>query len=158
MRSTLYILVFFLLSGCAWLTPKEELKAAYVAAQLKTIDWEVVDQFPLFNNCDETATKTQQKTCFEGLIKAELAQLIQEMNAIDSLSFSGNFTLSILVDTKGSISIEDPRSPPFELSIYEYFKSKLHGKFAALPPLAPALKQGIPVATRFQIPVEIHLD
>jgi len=158
MRSTLYILFFLLLSGCAWLTPKEELKAAYVAAQLKTIDWEAVDQFPLFNNCDETATKTQQKICFEGLVKAELAQLIQEMNAVDSLSFSGNFTLSIRVDAKGSLTIEAPQSPPFELGVYEYFKSKLQEKFAGLPPLAPALKQGIPVATRFQIPVEIHLD
>ena len=158
MQKGFYIGLLFLLSACNWFAPKETLKASYVAAQLKTIDWEAVDQFPLFAPCDETAVKTAQRECFEKTVKAELYGLITKMNTIDSLSFSGSFNLSILVNSEGKITVENLENPPFSEAVYSYFKIQLEEQFKMLNTLSPAIKQGIPVATRYQIPVEIHLD
>lgn len=153
-----YILLVLLFSSCTWLTPKEELKAAYVAAQLKAVDWESVDEFPLFKGCDETVARPLQQACFEGFIKEELAMVIQQMNAVDSLQFSGSFSVSFVVDIHGKIVLEPLLSPPFNNAVSKQFKQLVHQQFKHLPALAPALKRGIPVATRFKIPIEIHLD
>ena len=106
MRNLFYIGLICLFYNCAWLTPKEELKAQYVADQLKEIDWQSVDLYPLFESCEETLSKSLQKECFEAVIKAQILLVVQQMYDQDSLSFSGTFSMGFKVYATSGIYIQ----------------------------------------------------
>jgi hypothetical protein len=158
MRNLFYIGLICLFYNCAWLTPKEELKAQYVADQLKEIDWQSVDLYPLFESCEETLSKSLQKECFEAVIKAQILLVVQQMYDQDSLSFSGTFSMDFKVNATADIFIQKIEGFNGSINEKQSFEKRVQKEIASLPFLSPAIKQGIPVATRFQIPIEIHLD
>ena len=158
MRKVFYIGFICLFYNCAWLTPKEELKAQYVADQLKEIDWQSVDLYPLFESCEETLSKSLQKECFEAVIKEQIVRVIQQMYDQDSLSFSGTFSIDFKVNATADIHIQKIEGFKGSINEQKSLEKRVQKGIASLPFLSPAVKQGIPVATRFQIPIEIHLD
>tara|TARA_B110000977_G_scaffold10522_1_gene13758 strand:- start:2057 stop:2533 length:477 start_codon:yes stop_codon:yes gene_type:complete len=158
MRKVLYLGLICLFYNCAWLTPKEELKAQYVADQLKEIDWQSVDLYPLFESCEETLSKSLQKECFEAVIKEKIVWVVQQMFDQDSLSFSGTFSIDFKVNASADIHIQKIDGFTGSMKEMQSFEKRIQKEIAFLPFLSPAVKQGIPVTTRFQIPIEIHLD
>ncbi|MCW1953973.1 MAG: hypothetical protein KIH80_007365 [Flavobacteriia bacterium] len=158
MRKLLFLAVVLLLSACTWFTPKEVLRDQYVHAELQAIDWQSVDQFPLFNSCDETATKQSQQQCFERVLNEQLREIISRMSMEEKLEISGSFSLSIQVNDQGDILLLDLINGAFSEETTTYLMTEFSKEFSQIKQLSPALKQGMPVATQYQIPIEIHLD
>ncbi len=158
MRKLPYIGVALLIQACNWFTPKEVLRDQYVHAELQSIDWQSVDQFPLFNSCDETATKQSQQQCFERVLNEQLSEIISRMSMEEKLEISGSFSLSIQVNDQGDILLLDLINDVFSEEITAYLMTEISKEFSRIKQLRPALKQGMPVATQYQIPIEIHLD
>ncbi len=158
MRKLPYIGVALLIQACNWFTPKEVLRDQYVHAELQSIDWQSVDQFPLFNSCDETATKQSQQQCFERVLNEQLSEIISRMSMEEKLEISGSFSLSIQVNDQGDILLLDLINDVFSEEITAYLMTEFSKDFSRIKQLRPALKQGMPVATQYQIPIEIHLD
>ncbi|MCI4641823.1 MAG: hypothetical protein MRY51_03105 [Flavobacteriaceae bacterium] len=158
MRKWPYIFLALLMGACDWFVPKETLRSQYVNRELQAMDWETVDQFPLFSNCDETASKQNQKQCFEQVLTQELGQLIEQLGRVDSLVISGSYTLSVVVDAQGQCLLSDKNNNRFETATEALFFAELSKAMQQLESISPALKQGIPVATQYLIPLEIHLD
>ena len=158
MRKLLFLAVILLLSACTWFTPKEVLRDQYVHTELQSIDWQSVDQFPLFNSCDETATKQSQQQCFERVLNEQLSEIISRMSMEEKLEISGSFSLSIQVNDQGDILLLDLINDVFSEEITAYLMTEISKGFSQIKQLRPALKQGMPVATQYQIPIEIHLD
>lgn len=158
MRKLLFLAVVLLVSACTWFTPKEVLRDQYVHAELQSIDWQSVDQFPLFNACDETATKQIQQQCFERTLNEQLREIISMVSTEEKLEISGSFSLSIQVNEQGELSLIEVTNHAFSEEIAAYLMTEFSKEFSQIKQLRPALKQGIPVATHYQIPIEIHLD
>lgn len=153
-----YILLFCSLAGCTWLTPKEALREQYVSDQLKEIDWESLDMYPLFTTCDERLSKPLQKDCFEKLIKTRIHGLVNTLHQRDSLFFSGAFAVNFKVDARAMIEVQEIVGLKASQAHQMHFIKLIQEALTTLPSLSPAVKQGVPVGARFQIPVEIHLD
>ena len=115
--------------------------------ELNSIDLSQVDQYPLFESCDETAIKAVQKQCFEkGLhrwIKPYLDTLSVNTGKADTI------TLFLSVSEKGKLTQD---SMIFNTEAGQ----KIAKLFKASPQLYPALKQGVPVKVSFQMPLIIQ--
>ncbi len=118
------------------------------------IDYNDVDVYPLFLDCNNCDSSEKQNLCFE----MELLRRLQKITSKNSLgasnAVSDTIMVDILVNTEGKISIVSiQKNPNIEQQIPE-LDSLLFKSFALLPStVQPSLKRGIPVNSMFTLPI-----
>lgn len=136
---------------------KEDQTQKLVNDELLSIDWNDVDQYPLFDNCDETAPKQIQRECFENGMLQIAAQ------ALDSLQFevqndlNDTVVIEFKVDEDGFITVEQIKDSPEILNEISDFNTQIKSRLKDLT-VAPALKRGNPVSLRFKLPIVINTN
>ncbi|MDC6367679.1 MULTISPECIES: hypothetical protein [Flavobacteriaceae] len=157
MRKFLFFSCFALFASCELFMSKEEQTQKLVNDELLAIDWNDVDQYPLFDNCDETAPKQIQRECFEnGMLR------IAEQ-ALDSLQFevqndlNDTVVIEFKVDEHGFITVEQIKDSPEILNEISNFNIQIKSRLKDLT-VAPALKRGNPVSLRFKLPIVINTN
>ena len=158
MRQLFILLVLCSLTSCDFFTSKEEKTADLVNAQLEQIDWSDVDNYPLFENCDETVSKIAQRHCFESELLKACSKTLSEFDFHLNAETDAKVMVDFLVDQDGRISVLsiqkdaaiDVEMPEFDKIVTQAIKN--------IPPLAPALKRGIPVKAKFRIPIVLQSE
>jgi len=149
------VLSFFVLS-CDFLESNEVRTKKLVDTTLEEIDWSVVDAYPLFENCDETETKQNQLICFETEITMYFENSLNDFNFI--LKGDQNVAVAIvfIIDAKGVVHVDSVENANFIAAQIPQFDSVLQQSLRRIPRIAPALKRGIPVRTKFKLPIKIN--
>lgn len=120
------------------------------------IDYNDVDVYPLFLDCNNCDSSEKQNLCFE----MELIRRLKKITSNTPLGASGKVNdtvmVDVLVDTEGKISIvKIHKDPEIEKYVPE-LDSLLIESFAVLPAtVQPSLKRGIPVNSMFKLPILI---
>ena len=156
MRFLWTLISVLLLTSCDLLAPKEEKTRKLVQQELQGINWNDVDQYPLFQSCAESISKEAQRSCFEDQLLLHFARTLDEFEFVIKENVEDTIYVDFLVEKDGSITvldIEDHKSlqeqiPEFNAIITQSLKS--------LPQVEPALKRGIPVNAKFRIPLELN--
>ncbi len=145
--------VLCLFTSCNWFTSREEKTLELVNQEMQTIDWNEIDQYPLFANCDELVSKKFQRECFEKTLLKHFSDLINEFEFELDSAISDTINVDFLIDKEGGISVLDiEKNVKIEAQIPEFNGIIIQG-LKGLPVIAPALKRGIPVATKFRFPI-----
>jgi hypothetical protein len=147
-----------LLSSCNWQKSSESLTKELVEAELKTINWNELDQFPLFDTCDETAAKTAQQECFQTNLNLHLAMALQDYQISSSQPFKDTILLDFKVDNQGVLTVLNISNHEALLAENPSFNQIVDTCIRALPKLHPALKRGIPVTAKFRVPLVIQVN
>lgn len=149
------ILVFFgLLTSCNWFVSKEEKTRELVNEEMHQIDFNEVDRYPLFNACDEMMDKQSQLECFKSTLLTHYTATLKEFEFVTDIR--ATVYVDFLVDQNGGISVlEVERNEDIENQIPE-FRSIITQGLNGLPPLLPALKRGVPVSSKFRIPILLN--
>ncbi|MEM9647279.1 MAG: hypothetical protein AAF969_02290 [Bacteroidota bacterium] len=155
MRKFLTVFFLALLASCELFMSKEDKTKQLVNEELLAIDWNDVDQYPLFEACDETVSKEIQRDCFQ----TEILKIASK--ALDSLRFEvqqdleDTIFIDLVVDEHGFISIVDIEEKQNVLNEIGDFNTQISNTLKDLT-VAPALKRGIPVSLRFRIPIVLN--
>jgi hypothetical protein len=153
-----WIVLGLSLTSCEWFASPETKTRQLVEEELSAINWNEVDQFPLFDACDETASKPDQKNCFEQNLVMHLAMSLQDSEFQSDQTLSDTLYVDFMVDNQGRISVVSmDKNPEFSKENPE-FERIVAKSLRSLPRLEPALKRGIPVSSRFRIPLVLHTD
>ena len=145
-----------LLTSCKRLTFQKDKTQELIEREMQNIDWNDVDQYPLFENCDETASKTEQRNCFESTLLSHFSSTMQEFEFKLDSEVSDTVYVDFLIDRTGSISVlEIRKNGAVEAQIPE-FNGIIAQCLNNLPKVAPAIKRGIPVNARFRIPIVLN--
>ncbi|MEJ1223156.1 hypothetical protein [Sediminicola sp. 1XM1-17] len=156
MRKYGFLWLLCILTSCDWFPSKEVRTQRLVDQEMQTIDWNGVDQYPLFDNCDEVASLASQKACFENTLLGHFSATLNEFEYELEGDVHDTVFIDFKIDKMGAISllqmnknarIED-QIPEFEIIITR--------SLMTLPPVAPALKRGIPVGAKFRIPIVLN--
>ena len=153
MRKFLAILVLYSSFSCDLFVSKEKKTQKLVNQEILAIDWNDVDNYPLFENCDESTSKTSQRECFESELLTHFSATLIEFEFVIDPEVNKTVFVEFLIDHEGKISVIhiekdkaiDKEMPEFDGIISQSLRN--------LPPLAPALKRGIPVNAKFRIPI-----
>lgn len=156
MRKFLTVLVLCGFTSCNLFESKEEKTQKLVEQELHHIDWSNVDYYPLFSDCDETASKAQQKTCFEEKLVFHLSVDLQEFQLISEAKIKDVVFLDFIVESDGSISIINIENQEIFGNQMEDFNARVVKSLNSLPRIEPALKRGIPVRAKFRIPIFLN--
>jgi hypothetical protein len=120
------------------------------------INYNAVDVYPLFLDCNNCDTSEKQNLCFE----MELARKLQKAFSESIVEASGferdTLFVDILVDDQGRISIAEIHKPEKLTEPVPELDSLLFRSVASLPDvIQPALKRGIPVNSMYKLPIVI---
>ena len=152
------ILLGLCLVSCEWFASREAKTRELVEQEIRGINWNEVDQFPLFEACDETASKPEQQECFQNTLIMHFSMALQDFEFRSDQPLSDTLYVDFLVDNQGSLSVLSVDENPLLSAENPEFERIISGTLRSLPRLQPALKRGIPVAARFRIPLVIQTN
>lgn len=159
MRKTFFLLpLLVLINSCQYFDKQVPSKEELLQKELKSINWNEVDELPSINECEQIQDKTQRQQCFFDFITAK----IQEKLSLDTLSilYPELDTIEVKVTVFPDASLKfEPQFPADSLA-YDKIKidSILHARLVDFPKINPALKRGIPVKTQFILPVILEVE
>src|SRR5690606_31092320 len=105
MKRVVVIFCCLFLVSCNWMTSKKEVKESLIRKELETINWNDVDRYPLFENCDETKSREQQKRCFENGFNQHFLKSLQQQPLIVHRNLNDTLKILLLIGKKGEVSI-----------------------------------------------------
>ncbi|WP_372973485.1 hypothetical protein [Muriicola sp.] len=146
---------FFLLLSCDWLATPESRTQKLVEDELRGIDWNDVDQYPLFEGCDETASKTDQRLCFESTLLENLSTSLQDFRFTSDTDLQSTIHIDFMVESTGELQVVEMQNDSALQGQIPQFREVIIKSLRSMPRPEPALKRGIPVRSRFRLPMEI---
>jgi hypothetical protein len=158
MKHFMLLIFLCLLTSCEWFVSKDVKTRELVEQEMLEIDCNEVDSYPLFESCDESATKTEQRKCFEKEVLANCAKKLKEFEYVFKEGTDPMVQVDFLVDQKGKITVVHIEKDSAINKQMPGFDQIIKESLGTLPHLSPALKRGIPVKTKFRIPIVFNTD
>ena len=158
MRLLLTLIGVMLMISCDYLAPKEEKTRRMVQEELSSIDWNDVDQYPLFASCAESISKEDQRICFENVLLAHFSETLSGFEFILNEDVGDTIYVDFLVERDGSVTVLDIEDQMIVQKQIPEFNAIITQSLKSLPEIEPALKRGIPVKAKFRIPLELITD
>jgi hypothetical protein len=157
MKKTLSLTLLFLISSCQYFGGEVPSKKELLDKELNAINWDEVDEFPSFSECDKIKNERMQKQCFFEF----LTQTIQEKLSSDTLTLYPELdTIEVKVTVFPNSTMKFEPQFPKDSIAYDTIKvdSILQSRLVNFPKVHPATKRGLPVKTEFILPVIIKIE
>ena len=127
--------------------------------QLDTIvDFTSVDLSPSFSICDSLVDKSKKSDCFRNTIHQKIGEELQQFSLKSSDSINETVILDLIINSKGKISFDNLETSSALKSQFPELDSLLEVSISNLPKIYPAIKRGIPVTTKYQLPIQIMIE
>ena len=156
------ILLLLLISGglssCQFFETEKISSETFLEEEIKSINWKDIDQYPVFQNCENETELASQKSCFETTLISHLYQSIQSENTIVSEDINETIIIDFMVNEKGELSISNMKIDSVLKNQLPLLENKIIQGLDSLQPIAPAYKRGIPVKTTFKLPIVIKTN
>ena len=152
---SLLILVVF---SCDLTINKELSVNQLVSDELETFNWNDVDTYPRFQNCDSIINKELNFKCFVNTLTSKLKTNLTNNGVIVDKSIKDTVMISFRVSTKGVISLVEISSKIDVLNVNLLIDSIFKLSILDLPKLYPAIKRGQPVNTKFKLPILVSTN
>ena len=158
MKKAIALFLVSLCFSCQYFEKKVPNEKELLEKQLKEINWNEVDEYPSVADCEKLTDETQRKQCFFEFLTAT----IQQKLAVDTLStlFPKLDTIEVKVTIFPNSTMEFEPQFPKDSVAYDTIKidSILRIRLVNFPKVNPAIKRGIPVKTKFVLPVIIKTE
>ena len=155
MKFYINYILFLVLLSCDFTSNKELIVDDLVSDDLKTFNWNDVDTFPRFQNCDTIVDKESNFNCFVNTLTSKLqANLIDNSVVVNSF-LSDTLFVNFNVTNKGDIVLSELSNESVILELNALVDSIFKLTVLDLPNLYPAIKRGQPVNTKFILPILI---
>ncbi|WP_461532189.1 hypothetical protein [Sinomicrobium sp.] len=129
-----------------------------VKSEIRNIDWNDVDRYPLFEECGENGSKGEQKDCFESRFVSYLYEGMNKHNIVIHGSVEDTIYVRFLIARTGEISVVEIESPELWQKRVPQLDSLVRLGLENIPKPYPALKRDIPVATKYRLPLLLNGD
>ena len=138
--------------SCSYFENKKVDATDLVNEELKTINWNDVDDYPMFPNCDSSNSKTERKACFEQTIQKAVIQKISRPIVVTK-AMNDTILIDFEISNSGILVIRNVQVNAEVSEQIPMLDSLLRSSLSELPQISPALKRGQPVNTKFTLPI-----
>ncbi|MBJ7881493.1 hypothetical protein [Gelidibacter salicanalis] len=154
-----FLLVFLiLLTSCDYFQSKKVSTEQLLEEEMQAINWNDVDDYPTFSDCDGANTNQDKKACFESYLHNLLASHLKNQIIVVTEDVSDTIILKIHIDKKGQFSIRNIDMDSMTQAQIPQLDSILRHSFDSLPKIYPAIKRSQQVATEFSLPVIVNIN
>jgi hypothetical protein len=149
------LFLFLILFSCDFVSSNELVVADLVSKDLKTFNWNNVDTYPRFQNCDTIINNESNFNCFVNTITSKLQTNLINSSFVVNSSVSDTLIINFNVTNKGDIILSELSKKSLISELNVLIDSIFKLTVSDLPKLYPAIKRGQPVKTKFVLPVLI---
>ena len=160
MRETLIIISFFLLNSCQF-DFKIDRKISvdeFINEELKSFNWNEVDQYPVFENCLGINSISEKNNCFVETITESFKENLTKNSLVLNRTLVDTVNMILKVDKTAEISIESINISSQNIKYKEVISRSFNKTISNLPKLYPAIKRGQQVDVIFKIPIIISTE
>lgn len=160
MRETLIIISFFLLNSCQF-DFKIDRKISvdeFINEELKSFNWNEVDQYPVFENCLGINNISEKNNCFVETITESFKENLTNNSLVLNRTLVDTVDMILKVDKTAEISIESINISSQNIKYKEVISRSFNKTISNLPKLYPAIKRGQQVDVIFKIPIIISTE
>lgn len=152
-----YCLILCVCASCDFFKKPVVSQETIIAQEKESINLNTVDVFPSFSNCDEL-DKEAQKTCFFQTLTNQIhAQLSQHTISVTK-SIQDTIQVALQIDTLGVIEVSSINKNMLTAKQIPALDSLIKASTVSLPKVSPAYKRGIPVTTKFILPIILKVE
>lgn len=156
MKYSLMLFILVLTTSCQYFETEKISTETFYEEELKTIDWNEVDRYPAFSNCEDLSEKPAQKTCFETTLSNHLRQTFVNHSASAVHDLNDTVQLAFSVSKSGKLEVRHIKIDNTTKSEFPLLEAWFTEGIDTLGNVSPAYKRGIPVATQFTLPIIIR--
>lgn len=121
------------------------------------VDFTSVDTFPSFKACDSLIDKIKKQDCFRNTIHQKIGEELRKHTLSIKDSIDETILVDLIINVKGKIVFKTIQSSEKIKEELAGLDSLIQVSVENLPVVYPAIKRGIPVTTKYQLPIRILL-
>ncbi len=154
----LILILLSVCTSCKYFETEKISSEEFLEEELKSITWNEVDTYPHFPECAESLEKPSQKECFESTLRNHMQTQLLQKELISAEALHDTVFMTIDIDNTGEITLTETTGDSITFAELPELRSWLEESVAILPKTQPALKRGIPINTRFTLPLVVKTD
>ncbi|OBQ51669.1 hypothetical protein JJL45_04520 [Tamlana sp. s12] len=158
MKHAIVFLLVLMLSSCEYFNVKKTSSEAILNEELKTFNWNDVDEYPNFIVCDESASKAERHLCFQNTLTHHITNFLQNEGIIVSQDINDTILLEFQVSKTGDLSLMSSSVDSLTVDEIPNIEELLNQSLTDLPKIFPAIKRGQQVTTEFKLPLIIRVN
>jgi hypothetical protein len=158
MRAIVFVLIFCFFYSCDYYEKKKLDSDSILMEELKTFNWNEVDRYPNFENCENSIDFQDSKNCFEQTITSHISEYFETQDIVISQTVNDTITIDLWVSNSGELQISKIQTPEFIRKQIPNLDSLLNHSLKGLPKLYPAIKRSQQVQTAFQLPIILRVE
>lgn len=158
MRTALLLLFVVILAGCERFETKKITSEEILSEETRDLNWNEVDQYPAFEECRNITEIEAAKSCFGQKVANSVYARIEEKRPVVSEVLYDTILLHLRISEKGTPAIDSMEIDSVVTYHLPEIDDWLRESIDSLPRVYPATKRGIPVATKFKMPVVIRAE
>jgi|SRR5690554_195440 len=159
MACRLFLVSFLLIAtSCQFFETEKVSSENIFEDEIGTINWKEVDRYPSFPACESILGKPEQKDCFIKTITSHLYKAVSHQEIIAVREVYDTVKVEFEVGSSGRLSILEIEIDTILQNEFPELETLILNTVDSLQPVAPAYKRGIPVKTRFTLPVIVQTD
>lgn len=158
MRTALLLLFVVILAGCERFETKKITSEEILSEETQDLNWNEVDQYPAFEECRNITEIEAAKSCFGQKVANSVYARIEEKRPVVSEVLYDTILLHLRISEKGTPAIDSMEIDSVLTYHLPEIDDWLRESIDSLPRVYPATKRGIPVATKFKMPVVIRAE
>ncbi len=137
---------------------KKTSSEAILKEELQTFNWNDVDEYPSFEACEASISKTERTVCFQNIITTSVTDFLQKERVVVTQDIKDTIMLKLRVSNKGDLQLLDAKIDSLTTQEIPNIKQLLNRSLDSLPKLFPAIKRGQQVTTEFKLPIVILVN
>lgn len=158
MRYIFFVIFCLVLTSCNYFNAKKTSTEDILNEELKSFNWNEVDEFPTFTSCDSLFTKQAKKSCFENTLANHILEGLSKEKIIVSHDLNDTVFVEFRLTKKGKISILNMKIEEETKYNLPNLESQIIASIDSLPEIFSAIKRGQQVNTQFKLPIIIKAN
>lgn len=158
MKQIAVFILFLFLVSCQYINVKKTTSEAIYKEELKTFNWNQVDNYPSFSVCDKVQSKTDKKQCFETTLANHISNKLQAETIIVNQDINDTIMLSFLISEQGILQINSIEIDSLTTQEIPNLEGLIIESLNTLPEIFPAIKRGQQVKTEFKLPIVLQVN
>lgn len=156
-KLALIFLAASLAVSCQYFDKKVPDKDALLDKELKSINWQEVDEFPSVQECNSVQDKVARRQCFLDFLVRNIQQRLDADTLKVLYPDLDTIEMKVTIYPDSKVRFEPKLSDNL---VYgkEAVDSILQARLADFPTVRPALKRDFPVKTQFVLPVVLEVN
>lgn len=160
MRMKIVLPLFLLLAvmGCKQFETQRISSEDILREESQELNWKEVDQYPAFEECREYLQEESAKACFGQKVKEYVYARLEDKQPVVTRAIHDTLLLHLIITHDGQARIDSLEVDSTVVEQLPEINSWIQQSIDSLPQIYPATKRGIPVTTKFRIPLVIQTD